>query len=102
MGKKHPNVTNIHEAEARAMGKGSKFGFKGKRLGPSSGAVSLGCSWYEVEPGKAAFPNHYHCANEEGIYILEGSGETLIGKQKVASKRAIISPIRSDRNIHIH
>lgn len=83
MGKKHPNVTHLTEVEPRIGEKGTKFAFTGKRLGPSSGAGMLGCSWYEVPPGKTAFPNHYHCANEEGVYILEGSGETRIGKDTV-------------------
>ena len=83
MGKKHPNVTNLSEVEPRVMSKGTKFGFTGKRLGPMSQAASLGCAWYEVSLGKTAFPNHYHCANEEGIFILEGGGEAKIGKDKV-------------------
>ena len=83
MGKKHPNVTNLNEVEPRVVAKGKKFGFTGKRLGPASGAVSLGCSWYEIPPGKTAFPNHYHCANEEGLFILEGTGEARIDQDKV-------------------
>ena len=83
MNKKHPNVSNINEVEPRTMTKGSKFGFTGKRLGASSGAKSLGCSYYEVAPGKTAFPFHFHCANEEGVYILEGTGEARIGNDKI-------------------
>ncbi len=82
MTKKHTNVTHISEVEPRVADKG-KFAFTGKRLGPTSGAKALGCSWYEVPPGKTAFPNHYHCANEEGVFILEGTGEARIGKDKV-------------------
>jgi len=83
MGKKHRNVTNISEVEPRVVSKGTRFGFTGKRLATASGAVSLGCGYFEVEPGKTAFPNHYHCANEEGIYIIEGQGEARIGKDTV-------------------
>ena len=83
MGKKHPQVTNITEAEERTVAKGNKFGFTGKRLGPTSGARQLGCSWYEVPPGKTSFPHHYHCANEEGVYILEGTGEARLGDDTV-------------------
>jgi len=84
MGKRHRHVTNINEVEPRIVSKGTKFGFTGKRLGPTSGAVALGCGYFEVEPGRTAFPNHYHCANEEGIYIIEGQGETTIGKDVVS------------------
>lgn len=83
MGKKHPHVTNISEVEPRVMEKGKKFGFSGKRVGTASGAYALGCGYFEVPPGKQAFPNHYHCANEEGIFILEGTGEARIGKDTV-------------------
>lgn len=84
MGKKHPNVTHVSEVEARVMSKGTKFGFQGRRLGVASGSAALGCSWYEIESGKSAFPHHYHCANEEAIFILEGSGEARIGKKAVS------------------
>jgi uncharacterized cupin superfamily protein len=84
MGKKHRNITHISEVEPRAVTKGSKFGFAAKRLGPPSGAAALGCSYIEVEPGRQAFPLHYHCANEEGIYIIEGTGEARIGKDTIS------------------
>ena len=32
-------------------------------------------SQYEIPPGKASWPYHYHMANEEMFYILEGKGE---------------------------
>jgi uncharacterized cupin superfamily protein len=83
MGKKHPNVTHLNEVEPRVVDKG-RFAFSAKRIGPSSGAKSLGISWYEVPAGKTAFPRHYHCANEEGVFILEGQGEARIGQDTVA------------------
>lgn len=83
MGKRHRNVSNINEVEPRIVSKGTKFGFIGKRLGTASGAVALGCGYFEVEPGRTAIPNHYHCANEEGIYILEGEAQARIGKDIV-------------------
>ncbi len=84
MGKRHPHVTNINEVEPRVIEKGTKFACTAKRIGAASGASSLGCGYFEVPPGRTAFPNHYHCANEEGIYIIEGNGETRIGKETVA------------------
>lgn len=83
MGKRHPNVVNINEVEPRVVEKGTRFAFKGYRLGAPSGASMLGCGYFEVPPGKTAFPNHYHCANEEGVYIIEGEGEARIGKDTV-------------------
>ena len=37
-----------------------------------------------MPPGKTAFPNHYHCANEESIYVLEGTGTLKIGADQVS------------------
>lgn len=53
---------------------GSRFHFRRKALSALAGGQKLGCSLYEVPPGYRAWPFHYHCANEEAIYILSGSG----------------------------
>jgi uncharacterized cupin superfamily protein len=82
--RRHPNVTNVSEAPSRAQEKGTKFGFTARALGHATGAAGIGCSFYEVPPGRAAFPAHYHCANEEALYILEGEGTLRIGKDTVA------------------
>jgi uncharacterized cupin superfamily protein len=83
MGQRHRHVTNVKEVEPRIVDKG-RFALSGKRLGPASGAKSLGCSWYEVPAGKTAIPQHYHCANEEGVFILEGQAEARIGQETVS------------------
>jgi len=80
---RHPNVVNLSEIDARVQFKGSRFGFAAKRLGIPSQGKDLNCSWFEVEPGRSAFPHHYHCANEEAIFILEGYGELRIGADRL-------------------
>ena len=37
-------------------------------------AAHLDVSVYEIPPGKAAYPYHYHAGNEEVFFILSGSG----------------------------
>jgi uncharacterized cupin superfamily protein len=59
---------------------GERFGHRCKRLASATGGRKVGCSLYEVEPGRAAFPRHYHLANEEAIYVLEGSGTLRVGR----------------------
>jgi uncharacterized cupin superfamily protein len=81
--RRHPNVAHLDEIEASGFGKGTKFGQKNKGLSRASGGKSLGCSWYEVEPGKSAYPAHYHCALEEAIYILEGQGTLRVGSDRI-------------------
>jgi uncharacterized cupin superfamily protein len=84
MNKRHPNVVNIAEVKPSVQSKGDRFAVSNRLLGRSTGARALGCSLYEVPPGKSAFPNHYHCANEEAIYVLEGTGTLHIGSDQVA------------------
>jgi uncharacterized cupin superfamily protein len=70
-GRRHPNVVNIDELKPRSFSKGERFAMSNRVLGRATGA-------------KTAFPNHYHCANEESVYILEGSGSLRIGADTVA------------------
>ncbi|SFC45276.1 Cupin domain-containing protein [Halobiforma haloterrestris] len=48
--------------------------FRRKQLSESVGATDLGCSLYELPPGERSWPYHYHTANEEAIFVLEGEG----------------------------
>jgi uncharacterized cupin superfamily protein len=79
MAKRHPNVTNIEDLDWGSMEYGARFASKSKRLGESAGGRQLGCTLYEVAPGKRAFPMHAHLANEEAIYVLEGEGKLRLG-----------------------
>ena len=81
--RRHPNVVNIADLEPRAVSKGQRFGFTSKRLGHACGARGIGASWFEVPPGRTAFPYHYHCANEEAVYVLEGKGTLRVGKDTI-------------------
>ena len=81
--RRHPNVAHVSEVKPGGFSKGTRFELKNRALGRATGAQGIGCSLYEVPPGKTAFPNHYHCANEEAIYVLEGSGTVHIGADQV-------------------
>jgi len=48
--------------------------FRRKQLGAAAGGEQLGCSLYELPPGRKSWPYHYHAANEEAIYVLSGTG----------------------------
>jgi uncharacterized cupin superfamily protein len=77
--RRHPNVVNATEVEPRSFSKGERFALATRALGQATGARGIGCSLYEVPPGKTAFPNHYHCANEESIFVIDGTGSLRIG-----------------------
>ena len=65
-------MTNIEEPlfdEAR-----EEPGFRARRarLGRQAGSERLGASLWELAPGEAAYPYHYHLAEEELLIVLEG------------------------------
>jgi uncharacterized cupin superfamily protein len=49
-------------------------GFSGRRaqLGRQAGAQRLGASLFELAPGSAPFPLHYHLGNEELLIVFSG------------------------------
>ena len=49
-------------------------GFRGRRarLGHQAGSEHLGLSLFELEPGSAQFPLHYHLGNEEMLIVISG------------------------------
>ncbi len=85
--RRHAAVANVDEVEAIASKTGTKLGYLDKRLGAATGGKQLGCSYYEIEPGRAAFPKHFHCANEEAVFVLEGEGALHLGNQEVALRK---------------
>ena len=48
--------------------------FRRKQLGEAADGDRLGCSLYELPPGKKSWPYHYHAGNEEALYVLAGAG----------------------------
>jgi uncharacterized cupin superfamily protein len=43
------------------------------RLGRQAGTEKLGLSLWELPPGEAAYPYHWHLAEEEVLIVLEGA-----------------------------
>ena len=73
--------TSLIECDAQVSEQGA-FVFKRKRLGAAVGAKGLGVSWFEIPPGKKAFPFHYHLANDEAVFVLEGEGVLRSGEEE--------------------
>jgi uncharacterized cupin superfamily protein len=96
----HPNVAGQGDLEWGEQSHGQRFGYRRKQLGATAGGRRVGCSLYEVPPGRAAFPRHYHLANEEAIYVLEGSGTLRIGRRgeevEVSEGDYVALPIGAD------
>lgn len=49
-------------------------GGRWKRLGEFAGGSRLGCTLEEIQPGGQPAAYHYHLANEEALFVLEGEG----------------------------
>lgn len=79
----HQRVANERDVEWTEVSHGERFGYRRKSLGAATGGEKLGASLYEVPPGRRAWPRHYHLANEEAIYVLEGSGTLRIGVEEI-------------------
>jgi uncharacterized cupin superfamily protein len=80
--KRHPNVIHRDEVAAMPMQKG-KHRMKLRRLGATAGGQMLGANLTEVEPGGLSFPFHYHCATEEALFILSGTGLARLGDRRI-------------------
>jgi uncharacterized cupin superfamily protein len=76
------NVVNQDEIAWTEATQG-KFRHRRKSFTAATPMQRLGASLYELEPGASAFPRHYHCANEEAIYVLEGEGTLTVGESQV-------------------
>ena len=61
---------------------------------PFGGAKNTLVSVYEIPPGKAAYPYHYHYKAEETFYILEGEGilRTPEGERQVRAGELLFFP----------
>lgn len=78
-----PNVIDEEALNWEEQAHGPRFNWKRKKLAAATGAKKLGCSLYELAPGHRSWPYHYHCANEEGIYVLTGKGTLRLSGQEV-------------------
>ena len=62
---------------------------------PFGDAKNTLVSIYEIPPGKAAYPYHYHHKNEETFYLLSGEGllKTPEGERKVTAGELLFFPV---------
>jgi len=73
------NIVVSADVPLEESSRGKKFQVLRRRLGLAAGGNKLGCSLYELPPGKAAFPLHVHLSQEEAVYVLEGEGVLRLG-----------------------
>ena len=66
-----PNLDDLEFDEVRDDRE--DFQLRRARLGPQLGVTRVGASLWEVEPGKAAYPYHFHLTEDEIVVVLEGT-----------------------------
>jgi uncharacterized cupin superfamily protein len=66
-------MPNIFEPEFDEPREHPGFQCRRARIGRQTGADRLGASVWEVPPGQAAYPYHFHLAEEELVVVLDGS-----------------------------
>ena len=72
-------------------------GFRSRRarIGYELGTERIGCSLWELPPGEAAYPYHFHYADEELILVLRGRPtlRTPGGTRELSEGEAVSFPL---------
>jgi uncharacterized cupin superfamily protein len=80
--RRHPQVVNVDELAGHTT-TGNAIASTMKQLGAATRGSALGCNYYEVPPGRSGFPHHFHCVNEEALFVLAGEATLRLGSQEV-------------------
>ena len=93
-----PNINNPDFNDVR-----EEPGFRARRakVGHQAGAVKTGLSYWELDPGEAAYPYHAHLTEEEIVVILEGTPtlRTPDGWRELAQGEVVVFPT-GERGAH--
>lgn len=94
------SIRHMHISELPAKVKAEHAGYEYVRRnfvkrGESANTL---VSVYEIPPGKAAYPYHYHLKDEETFFILSGEGvlKTPEGERRVAAGDLLFFPAGSE------
>jgi uncharacterized cupin superfamily protein len=66
-------VPNLGDLEFDDVRSGNGIHIRRARLGPTVGVTRVGASVWELPPGQAAYPFHYHLTEDEILILLEGT-----------------------------
>jgi len=94
-------MANAFEPDFDAAQDRPGFSWRRARLGRQAGAERLGASLFELPPGEASFPLHYHYANEEMLVVLRGR-PTLrtTGGERELSEGEVVAFVVGERGAH--
>jgi uncharacterized cupin superfamily protein len=66
-------MPNLNRLEFDDVREGEGFQCRRARLGLQTGVERVGASLWELPPGKAAYPYHFHLTEDELLILLEGT-----------------------------
>src|SRR5271154_937793 len=94
-------MPNIHDPVFDQPREHRGFRCLRSRLSHQAGSERLGISLWELPPGEAAYPYHFHLAEEELLVVLEGrpSLRTPDGWSELGGGD-IVSFLRGERGAH--
>ena len=87
-------MANINQPEFNDSRDHPGFNARRWKVGHLEGAQKTGLSYWEVDPGQAAYPYHTHLTEEEILVILEGSPSlrTPEGWRELAQGEVVVFP----------
>jgi uncharacterized cupin superfamily protein len=90
-----PAMPNIYDANYEERDAPDGFRSRRARIGYELGSELVGASLWEVPPGEAAYPYHFHYSDEEVVIVLSGrpSLRTPEGVRELENGEAVRFPL---------
>lgn len=76
------NVVNAEAMAESEWGEG-RCRMRRRDLGRAAGSADVGLKRIVLYPGYQSYPEHYHFAEEELVYVLRGSGSLLQAGERI-------------------
>ena len=88
-------MANIYDPDFEEGERPEGFESRRVRIGDELGTELIGCSLWEIPPGQAAYPYHFHFADEELVIVLVGepSLRSPEGTRTLAEGEAVGFPL---------
>jgi uncharacterized cupin superfamily protein len=91
-------VVNVYQPDFEPGERPPGFGSRRARIGYELGTELIGASLWEVPPGEAAYPYHFHYGDEELVVVLSGRPtlRTPEGERELQRGEALRFPLGED------
>lgn len=91
-------MPNIYRPEFEPGDRPPGFASRRARIGYELGCELLGVSLWEVPPGEAAYPYHFHYADEELVIVVRGRPTLRMpeGERELQEGEAVRFPVGED------